>query len=335
MASDSKPRCGTCGFEYAPGASFCSACGRYLLDTAVEEVVRGVLCKHYRDTKFLEADTAGKIVKRVQFWANLFLFAVAVPATIAAVILGWFGISSYNEAREKCESVAKGADALQALVVEQQKKVGENEKSLNAMPQIIENAKNLDAEVQVLKSKTSQDRKLLAQVSEDQKFPPRLTSPAPPSTEAQPAPNDGENVDELFKAQRTNELALARSGRRLFEDGNYGAAIRFYEEARRDEANGSSGVWLSDYPFLATAYLFTGREDLFRQALVTAVARAGQSSGYLSFRTSVSFLLRNFGDARKAINDSPRLDNALKVRAVKAVDQAIDEVNGKLDKMSQ
>ena len=306
--------CESCGTESEAGQRFCSSCGHSLGTQPIDDVVTRIIDRRFVDQKFIVNETAEAIVARVQGWATLFGFALAVPAAILVLVLSVLGFNTYQDVSTKLDDAKKKAETARASAAALELQLAEGKKTL-------ENAKTFSQDLDQLKAQLKQNRQTVDQVLQVVKT----------QDNAKPVASTGStSEDQLFMAQRTNELALARSGKTFFDGQNYDAAIRFFEQAKKIE---TSGVWLSDYPYLAGAYLFTGKTNQFDESLNTLVKRIGEQYSYLSHKTPVGFVLNSLGELRRAIDDS-ELDMSRKKGAMTTVDQTIDKVTAKRDKLA-
>ena len=120
-----------------------------------------------------------------------------------------------------------------------------------------------------------------------------------------------QDEDDLFNRSRTSEIELMRAGKGYFDQDNYVAAIRFYEQARQIE---TSQVWRSDYPFLAASYFFAGRHAEYEQALADMMLAVKHGDGaYLGHKATLGFLMNSLGVIRKLLPSSEwsRIDQCI------------------------
>jgi len=108
--------------------------------------------------------------------------------------------------------------------------------------------------------------------------------------------------DELFPEIRTNELDLARAGEDAYKKKDYAWAVKFLEQSKQVE---SSGVWQSDYPYLAGAYLELGKKEEGKAVLNEMISKIqnqiSSGSGYLNWKTTLGFLLSNLGTVQSSL----------------------------------
>lgn len=107
---DEKTYCGDCGSALKSE----EALVRELLKSNVRAEVESALRTRFAEARLVEVEIVENIAKRLQEWAKIFAFLVALPLGLLAVSLGTFGISSYKDFKKNVESTsAKVADSLQ------------------------------------------------------------------------------------------------------------------------------------------------------------------------------------------------------------------------------
>jgi len=98
--------CSSCGNSNPDANRFCGNCGASLdpaLQRMREELTRqisdqlNVATAGWKDQKALDVETTEAIITRVQSWAKLFGFFVAIPLVLVAVWLGLLGYKSYTD----------------------------------------------------------------------------------------------------------------------------------------------------------------------------------------------------------------------------------------------
>jgi cell division protein FtsB len=99
--------CARCKAQSADGKKFCGECGNPL-DAAIpafkdpaspvlRDQVHEIIEQHYKDQKVVEIETTQAIATRLLDWAKLLAFFVGIPITVLLLILGVFGIKTYND----------------------------------------------------------------------------------------------------------------------------------------------------------------------------------------------------------------------------------------------
>jgi hypothetical protein len=105
--------CARCKAQNADGQKFCGECG-YPLDPAtsatkdlpnatLRDQVREIIAQHYKDQKVVEIETAQAVANRLLDWAKLLAFFAGIPVALILLILGVFGIKTYNDISAKIE----------------------------------------------------------------------------------------------------------------------------------------------------------------------------------------------------------------------------------------
>jgi hypothetical protein len=118
-----------------------------------------------------------------------------------------------------------------------------------------------------------------------------------------------------FLANSGDELALSNLGEDAFLKGNYSWTIKYLEQAKSVQ---KSLVWMSNYPFLAGAYLLGNNDRAkFESTLDEMMREMNMPSGYLSFPSPRSFTLENLNTVRRAVPDIDRVK----------IDEVIAQVN--------
>lgn len=108
----------------------------------------------------------------------------------------------------------------------------------------------------------------------------------------------------MFANYSGDELALANLGEDAFLKGNYTWTIKYLEQARRVQR---SKVWMSEYPYLAAAYLLgNGDESLFRSTLSDMLRDMAIPNTYLNFSAPISFCLERLNAVRRLVPDADR-----------------------------
>lgn len=64
---------------------------------AVQRQIAQAIEGRFKDVRLLEVETAQAIAGRLLDWAKTFAFIVGIPLALAAAVLGWFGIRTYND----------------------------------------------------------------------------------------------------------------------------------------------------------------------------------------------------------------------------------------------
>jgi hypothetical protein len=105
--------CARCKAQSANGKKFCGECGNPLdaaspafkdlassanpASPALRDQVHDIIEQHYKDQKVVEIETTQAIASRLLDWAKLLAFFVGIPITVLLLILGVFGIKTYND----------------------------------------------------------------------------------------------------------------------------------------------------------------------------------------------------------------------------------------------
>jgi hypothetical protein len=99
--------CARCKAQSADGQKFCGECGnpldatipalKDLASSALRDQVQAIIEQHYKDQKVVEIEITQAIANRLLDWAKLFAFFVGIPITVLLLILGVFGIKTYND----------------------------------------------------------------------------------------------------------------------------------------------------------------------------------------------------------------------------------------------
>jgi hypothetical protein len=148
-------------------------------------------------------------------------------------------------------------------------------------------------------------------------LPPKTTSANPssdgPAGDVLGNPGSEPDWPAVWQQARTSELASAHQGEVAFNFGRYDWAVRFLEQAKAIQ---SSGVWKSDYPFLAGSYFLSGKAEQGRSTLQDMLADVRQRTGYLSHSVPLRVLVTNLGKAREKLSPDQQRE----------LDPAIDEV---------
>lgn len=110
-------QCLKCQSDNPDGKKYCGDCGTPLdpiigqFQKHIKEVVQGevenTIQTRYRDQKLVEIETSQAIVERVQKWSKIFGGFVGIPLAIMLVLLGFFGIRSYQDLSKLIESQEK------------------------------------------------------------------------------------------------------------------------------------------------------------------------------------------------------------------------------------
>ena len=168
------PRCDTPNPE---GKRYCADCGTPLtpslvyLEEVVKAQVRESVDTRLKEQQFVEIETATAIVERVQRWAKLFGFFVAIPLGVLALALAVLGIQELRDFRRLIEN-AEGqikpriqqakdsADAATKQADEAQREAGEARKTIEAQ---LSSASGATAQVQRLSTQVSALEKTTSQ----------------------------------------------------------------------------------------------------------------------------------------------------------------------------
>lgn len=99
--------CARCKAQSANGRKFCGECGnpldaaspafKDLASPVLRDQVHEIIEQHYKDQKVVEIETTQAIASRLLDWAKLLAFFVGIPITVLLLILGVFGIKTYND----------------------------------------------------------------------------------------------------------------------------------------------------------------------------------------------------------------------------------------------
>jgi uncharacterized membrane-anchored protein YhcB (DUF1043 family) len=99
--------CARCRAQSADGKKFCGECGnpldatipafKDLASPALRDQVHEIIDQHYKDQKVVEIETTQAIANRLLDWAKLLAFFVGIPITVLLLILGVFGIKTYDD----------------------------------------------------------------------------------------------------------------------------------------------------------------------------------------------------------------------------------------------
>jgi phage shock protein A len=134
--------CDQCSDALSKGQRFCSNCGNLFTPLSVEYLSAQVAAlsaqiaeynaeRNAKEQKYLEFDTAEKVVNRIMSWAKLFGFFVGIPLGVVLIMLGlWAGKSikdfhdiasagqaSVNATLEKARKDARAAEDLASSAV--------------------------------------------------------------------------------------------------------------------------------------------------------------------------------------------------------------------------
>jgi len=105
--------CARCKAQNADGQKFCGECGdpldpatsatKDLPNSPLRDQVREIIAQHYKDQKVVEIETTQAVANRLLDWAKLFAFFAGIPVALILLILGVFGIKTYNDISAKIE----------------------------------------------------------------------------------------------------------------------------------------------------------------------------------------------------------------------------------------
>lgn len=100
----------------------------------------------------------------------------------------------------------------------------------------------------------------------------------------------------LFADYQRDEVALANLGEAAFLRGNYDWTIKFLEQARLVQV---SKVWMSEYPYLAAAYLLgPGDDQKFAASLEEMLHQMEVPNTYLHHNVTIGFALEKLNNIR-------------------------------------
>jgi hypothetical protein len=129
--------CARCKAESADGKKFCGECGNPLDATtpafkelasppsplspasaALRDQVHEIIEQHYKDQKVVEIETTQAIATRLLEWAKLLAFFVGIPITVLLLILGVFGIKTYNDFSTQVDKAKADVAAAEAAATD-------------------------------------------------------------------------------------------------------------------------------------------------------------------------------------------------------------------------
>jgi hypothetical protein len=114
----------------------------------VAKRVRDVLHDQYKDTRYLELETAEAIANRVMGWAKLFGFFAGIPLVIIAVWLGWLGYKSISDITAEVKKVQTLVDSLEKDVIAKRAQLDK----LNELDELERRLTALSSRVQTLEA---------------------------------------------------------------------------------------------------------------------------------------------------------------------------------------
>jgi tetratricopeptide (TPR) repeat protein len=334
--------CQACGELNTSRNHYCGNCGKPLGEAdRVYSIVEQILATKYKSDKFVEAEAAERVRKRLLAWS--------APLLVALSIFGfdkWTDFSKVVEGatkkiEEKSQSAEQSVSSLEGKVTGFQGEIEKRRAALTDADKVLGRVAEIGKEIRTVQAsvkevqgatKESYNLAVAATRSSSQAAPSTVTSTSgsglghgstASGESTGGSQTSDQQVEQLFNQVKTNEYSLSRAAHSLFDQGNYKNAIRFYSEARAVE---SSGVWQSDYPYFAAAYWFLGDKAKFSSTLQEMIQKVTSGSGYFSSRTPVTFVLRALGDVQSKIDDDS---------ARKTLDQYIDLVRERLQKMPQ
>jgi len=107
--------CLNCKTTNPEGQKYCGNCGASLisnigppaefLEPVIQEQLEIALKEQLRDQKLVELETVENITLRLQQWAKLFVFFMAIPITLFLIILALMGISTYSDFSKRVSDV--------------------------------------------------------------------------------------------------------------------------------------------------------------------------------------------------------------------------------------
>jgi hypothetical protein len=155
---DAKNYCGDCGTPLDPNLAY--------LETFIKTEVRQSLDARFKDQKFLEIETSLAVVERVKGWATLFLYFLAIPLAILALVLATLGIKEYrdfkglirdaeNQVKPRLEAAKASADTAKQQADEAQKEAADAKKVIQSASGVVTDVRNLSAQFSKLENQTS------------------------------------------------------------------------------------------------------------------------------------------------------------------------------------
>jgi hypothetical protein len=98
------------------GSGFCGSCGNPLEPegTLLRAQIRRVLQTELKDQSLVEIEITQAIASPLSEWAKLFGFFVAIPLTVFAFILAFFGWRTFSDLEKTASQVAADVQKVQA-----------------------------------------------------------------------------------------------------------------------------------------------------------------------------------------------------------------------------
>jgi len=90
---EEKRFCGDCGAAMALAPDSVAP----LTGPALQDMVHKIIGERFKDQKLVELEIVESIVTRLVGWAKMFAAFVGIPAALAVFVLGWLGISKYED----------------------------------------------------------------------------------------------------------------------------------------------------------------------------------------------------------------------------------------------
>ncbi len=113
--------CPSCEAANPEGKNYCGDCGSLLKDdhTLLVEKVRAeikvrideALKERFQDKRVVEVEITESVIKKIQEWAKLLAFLVAVPLAVLIVALSVLGIGSYKDFKQSIVDVSAKVNA--------------------------------------------------------------------------------------------------------------------------------------------------------------------------------------------------------------------------------
>ena len=107
--------CARCKTANPDGAKFCAECGNTLapqavafqefLDSTLEDRVKEIFYKNYRDQKVVEIETTQAIADRFLGWSKLLGVVAGIPIALLLVVLSVLGIKTYADFTKQVNNV--------------------------------------------------------------------------------------------------------------------------------------------------------------------------------------------------------------------------------------